>query len=544
MRRPAILCLVAVGLAGCGYFNSLYNANRRFADAQRAEARGDQAAARGAYRESIEKAAVSFRGHPDGRWSDEALVLIGRARFGLREYASAAAAMRHVLDRGGAGAHGDVAAAYLGAALLRMDSLQAALPHLERAVARLPADSDAGAFARLWRGRAAFAAGRPGEGWADLDAAAARKYTAVEAALETATRAVQVRDSLRLHEALTRLALLRDAQRSLDSLEVLLRHGAAQWSATVLLAASAPLDRAVWTAGAVDRIALGRARIAADAGEIDTAVDIAMRVAGATAGGAASRARLFAARWRLAALAEPRQLEDIHALLLPAYDDPEALTLLRRVRAAQLLADRGTGAESSLSLFAAAELARDDLRAPLLARRLFLDFAALAPESPWAGKAALAAHDAAPDSVTAAWLERLPANPYIMASLGRDPGDLFMQAEQRLARGLTGLRADALAEVVLRDVSLGRAVGVLDSARAAARTDSIRIACGTLLDSLGVRGIRADSTRVACLRGDSARVAFVLEADTAVLLTGAAPAARTPAAAGRLPIRPDTLETR
>ncbi|CAN5805178.1 hypothetical protein BH23GEM9_BH23GEM9_24940 [soil metagenome] len=542
MRRPLILLLVVtLGIAGCGYFNSFYNANRRYADALRADARGDLVTARAAYRESIDKAAVSFRSHPDGRWSDDALLLIGRARFALREDADAAAAMRHVLARNTAASHHDVAAAYLGAALVRLDSVNAALPFLDQAVDLLRADTDIAAFARLWRGRAAFRDGRPADGWIDLDLAAAHNHTAVDAALEAANRAVALRDSLRLHDALARLALRRDAQRVVTPVEQLIWDGAMQWDAVTLLAASVPLERAVWPADAVDRIAIVRARIAAEAGQTALAVQIATRVAESTRGGAGSRARHMAARWRLASLSEPQELDDIHALLLPAFDEPQALALLRAVRAAQLLVARGSNAASSLSLFAAGELTRDELTAPLLARRLFLDFAALAPGEPWAGKAVLAAHDAAPDSQTVAWVERLRDNPYIVAAATGVGSEAFVQAEQRLARGLTGLRADAFAEVVLRDVALGRAVGALDSTRAAARADTIRIACGTLIDSLAIRGVRADSTRSACLRGDSARVAFVLEADTTALLTG-----RNPPAAGTplLPVqvRPDTIE--
>ncbi|MGH7465531.1 MAG: hypothetical protein ACREK1_10180, partial [Longimicrobiales bacterium] len=83
--------------------------------------------------------------------------------------------------------------------------------------------------------------------------------------------------------------------------------------------------------------------------------------------------------------------------------------------------------------------------------------------------------------------------------------------------GLGGLRSDAVAESIRRDVIVGRAVAVLDSTRSAAVNDSIRIACGTLIDSLSIAGIRADSTRTACLRGDSARVRFVIDVDTALL---------------------------
>ena len=41
--------------------------------------------------------------------------------------------------------------------------------------------------------------------------------------------------------------------------------------------------------------------------------------------------------------------------------------------------------------------------------------------------------------------------------------------------------------------------------------------CGVMLDSLGVRGIRADSMRAACLRGDRTRVSALIRIDTLLL---------------------------
>jgi tetratricopeptide (TPR) repeat protein len=538
MRRLPLVLFVALGVAGCGYFNSLYNANRHFAEAQRAESRGEIGTARTAYRETVEKAAASYRGHPEGRWSGDALLLIGRARFGLSEDAATAAAMRHLLARGES-AQTPVAHAYLGAALLRLDSLDAALPHLDRAVDRLAADSENGAFARLWRGRALFRAGRVDEAWLDLNAAAAHRHTALEAALESAARAVEIGDTTQLAHAFSRIAGVARIGARIDTIETLLRRGAVAQPAAVLRA-SIPLEKTTWRADAAHRIDITRARIAADAGETELALSLVHRVINSATGFAGNRARLLAARWRLADASSVDDLEPVHSLLVSAYQDSEALQLLRHVRATQLLASRG-GEGSTLATFAAAELARDELRAPRLARRLFLDFAAAAPESPWAGKAVLAAHDVAPDAETTAWIERLPANPYIVATSGRDPGDALTAAEQRLARGLTGLRADAIAEVINRDVSVGRALSAADSARAVARGDSIRIVCGTFIDSIGVKGIRADSTRAACLRSDSVRVAFVLQADTVVLLTGTAPGQR-PQTPARPQVRPDTLQ--
>jgi hypothetical protein len=539
--RPFLAPVVlAAALSGCGYFNSLYNANRQFADAERAAARGDVATSRVAFRTSIDKAAVSYRGHPQGRWSADALLLIGRARFALGEDEEAAAAMRHLLSSSASTAARALANAYLGASLVRLDSVALALPHLDSAVAELKSGTDHAAFARLWRARASFHLGNAETAWPDLEQAAAHPAAAVEASLEIARRAVAARDSARLAYAAARLAALRDGERTSDDLALLLHAAAGQWSPAVVLQATAPLERTAWRADAANHLSMARAEIAHRAGDPANATRIAMTVAQTTRGGAGSRARVLAATWRLEDAQTVGDLEQVERLLLAAYDDGDALDLLRRTRAVQLLATRGMSPAASISLFAAAELALE-IGAPLLAHALFLDFVALVPDSPWAGKAALAAHAIAPDDRTRRSLSRLEHNPYVRATAGSSDNDDLSLAEQRLARGITGLRADALAEVVLRDVGVSRALSALDSSRSAARSDSLRVACGSLIDSLQVRGVRADSVRGACLRGDSERVTLMLRADSTALQDSARAAAARPR-----PVQPppDTLHPR
>lgn len=531
MRRVCAPLLLGITLAGCGYFNSLYNANRLFADAERAAARGDAGAARAGYAGAIERAAVSYRGHPDGRWSDDALLLVGRAHFALGHDVQAAGAMRYLMARTVPATTRATAAAYLGAALLRLDSLDAALAQLDSAATFLSHDSEHGAFARLWRGRAARAA-RRGDGWSDLELAAAQRTTAVDASFEMMAAAVASRDSARLGAGARHLASLRIPGPLVPRVESLLRAAASDWSPAAVLHASAPLEHASWRAEALNLVGMARAEIAVAAGDVPYAVRIVDAIADGTAGGTGSRARVLAARWRLGDARSPEDLADVQRLLLAALDDAGALELLRNVRAVQLLAAGGTSPASSLSLFAAAELA-GDLGAELLARNLFLEFVAIVPESPWAGKAALAAHRLHADPETDRLLARLHANPYVRAAGGAPHDDELVSAEQRLARGITGLRADALAEVVLRDAGVGRALAVLDSSRAAARSDSVRIGCGALVDSLQVGAGRADSVRTACIRGDTARVTFLLREDSAALRDSAR--ARRP-----LPVRPDT----
>lgn len=519
MRRRLLLVGCVLLLGGCGYFNSLYNANRHFADAERARQRGDQATAARDYREAIDRAAVSYRKYPDGRWADDALLLLGRARFALAEYDAAAAAMRALLAQSGDDSMRALAHAYLGASLVEHASLDSAIIHLDSAAATLRADSDEGAFVRLWRARAAFDQGRADAGWADLAAAVRSPQTSRDAALDGIAQALVVRDSARAFEFMARLAAAPHAGRVHMQFDSILRRVAHEWSAGIALHGAAPFEESQWPVDARDVIALARAEIAIDADAPDIGLELATKLGEAVSGGIGSRARRVAARIRLSSTESVEELESVRGLLLPAYDDPLALELMRRVRAAQILIRAGEDPGSTLSLFAAAELLRDEVNARLLARRLFLDFAARRPDHVWAGKAALAAHQIRADEETAALLDGLAGNPYIRAVRGAsyDAAEID-RAEERLAYGIAGLRTDALAEAVRGDVVVGRAVAVLDSTRAAARSDSVRIVCGALVDSLRIAGIRADSTRSACLRGDSARVAFVITADTILLL--------------------------
>ena len=94
MRFHRLLLLFGtLALAGCGYFNALYNAQRRFAEAERAERSGDAAGAHSGYVAAVERAANSYRRYPNSRWADDALFLIGRARFAMGEVAAAKAAL-------------------------------------------------------------------------------------------------------------------------------------------------------------------------------------------------------------------------------------------------------------------------------------------------------------------------------------------------------------------------------------------------------------------------------------------------------------------
>ena len=99
---------------------------------------------------------------------------------------------------------------------------------------------------------------------------------------------------------------------------------------------------------------------------------------------------------------------------------------------------------------------------------------------------------------------------------GADDGT-YAVTEDRLSRSLAAVREDAFAAADARDVSVGSAVARLDSLKARAVADSLKLACGAMLDSLALKGIRADSVRSACLRRDADRVALLMKIDTLLL---------------------------
>lgn len=518
MRRgflSAVAALAVLFTGGCGYFNSMYNARRAFAEAERARERGDPTVARTAYNDAIERAASSYRGHPDSRWADDALLLIGRSHFHLGQDYRAAAALRAMLEASHDLDRRSTAQAYLGAALARLDSADSAVQNLDSAIARLGPGAPEGALARRWRARLAFAADDTATAWRFLDEATQSRQTAFEVGLDAAAEAAVRRDTARLRLALMRVSRSDPRGAQAEAVNAVLRAAAGQGIGAAAFRAAASLDSAAWRPSMVDAVRLERATIGAASGEYDDVIVLLADLHDAAAD-VANAARLLQARLELDRMDDPADLEAVRQLLLPAVTEPKALELQRIIRGVQLLTARASEG-SLLPLFAAAEMARDDMHAPRLAQALFLQFLSLDPASEWSGKAALAAHALGPSDQTRAALRSLAGNPYIIVAQGGDPAAVDLP-EQRLARGLAGMRDEALADALVRDVTLGRATSVLDSTRAAARSDSVRIGCATLVDSLAITGIRADSTRAACLRGDSARVAWVLSADTTRLV--------------------------
>jgi hypothetical protein len=518
-----VVGLIALALSsGCAYYNTMYNANRFFSDAEKAALRGDQGAARAAYQQSIEKAAANLERHPKSRWRDDARLLMARAYLELGDPLNARAKLMELLADHPDTERQTAAQLFLGViAAAQGGDDRDALARLTVALDNKSTPADLRAVGLLTRARIQQRLGQ----WdhARADALAARQTGAdavrLPAALLDVHTAIAAGDSGQTRQAWNVLLKEPQAQRWPDSLHVLARRMAEAFSFEFARHLLAPANTAPWRAGARDSLWLLSAELALQSADTSAAITTVERLAARSSGPLADAARVRAAEWRLARVARLEELSAIRNDLLPAIAFERARTLVQALKTIDVLTERTRVTGQPLALFAAAELARDELHAHVLAARLFATYAELAPQTAWAPKALLAASSLAADSSEQlrTRAQSSPDNPYVAALYGRADPDAYQNAEERLARALQGIVKEASVAATQREATVKRAVAVIDSLRVAARNDSTRLTCGILVDSLAVSGIRADSIRAACQRGDRSRIGILLEADTLAL---------------------------
>lgn len=470
--RTRATAALALWLAGCGYFNTMYNAQRRFRDAQAARIRGDDAAARQAYAEAIEKAARSYRSHPDGRWADDALFLIGRAHFSLGDYAAARAAIAHLLSRPTNPRLRADAFAIRGAAELQLGEPETAAASLDSA-ASIGTSAPLTGFLHLWRARTAFTLRDSAQGWRALAQAHGDPATGRESRIEAATRALELSDSSRLRNAFDAWLGYDRGDASVDSLLALARAATERFGAAYGAALLEPAQRSGGSLRVRNMLALERARQAGRAGELESALAESERIATTASSPIAEEARTLNARLRLGTLDDPAGLAALRSTLLPSAGHPPLRELLHAIHTVEVLRERSEDPLQRIALFAAAEVARDSLAAPALARRLFLDYAESAAGEPWIGKALLAALQLSEDGPRADSIRkrmaRHPDDVYVRAVSGTTDEAAFALAEERLARSLIAVRHDASA---LAEQALLSELDTLSRAAARVRRDS------------------------------------------------------------------------
>lgn len=436
MSRLGAAVWGVVILSGCTYYNTLYNARRLYDEAEAMRRTGRDSIATARYRDVVRKTSEAYRGRDSTEEAPEILLLLGKSQLRLGQPREARAA----LARAAAGADARLrpeVLVYQAAASARLGENDVARRLLEEAFEGGLSGAPLGE-AFLLRGHLGLTAASTAAGWEDLQlAGAADPAIAVEAGVERLRQGVLRRDLDRARTALAALLSVREGGERSDTISALVRAAAEQWSPSVAATMLGDVESTAWDRGARGRMQLEQARLFYASGDTASAEAAAWAVARGR-GESMAPARVLLAQWRLDRTRDLGEAQSVLSILLPAGDDPGVANMVAAVD--ELEAYSGVGLDQPLGLFAAAELARDRLEAPILARGLFLAYADSDPEDPWAPKALLAALDVSQDPEDRSWLlGRLEAHadsPYVQAARGRS-ADGFEALEEELRERLS-----------------------------------------------------------------------------------------------------------
>jgi len=436
------LGLALLGAASCGYYNGMWSANRFAGQARRFEHDGRLAEARASWAQAAEKAESVVAHSPHGRWADDALVLQGEglARSGACDRAAAplGRALQSVRDSSLLGR----AALVAGECALAEHSPATAERLLEPLAT--PTDRREASRATYLLGQAAEQRGAfvTAAAWyarsREKDAAAARARALLYAGSTSA--ALALIDTLverGLGEGvwdplLADVGRTAGADTASSTLDRVLARG--RWRGGPLARLLLDDGDRLFAAGALDAAYRRYAQVAAAAPDSTEGQQALVRQVRVDVARATSTADFPPLRQRLSQLLQA-------GLGAVATNDARALELMLR----SIIAPERDTAEAAA--FRAAELARDSLRAPLLAAHLFIAFAAAHPASLFAPKALVAAADVSPaarDSLLGVLQRDYGASPYTLALAG-DVSPGYSAAEDSLARALGVAIASAAA---------------------------------------------------------------------------------------------------
>ncbi len=441
------LAVVAVGvLAGCAYFNGLYNANRLAKEAHKAEREGRIGEAHSLWSQAAVKAESVAAQHPNSRYRDDALLLQGLALAASEQCVRAITPLRQAIEFTSDSVTLLRATLQLGRCHCETGEYGSAVEALTSLVDHH--DTSWAQPAMLWRGRALLAVGAYEPALEDLGAVGgaaaafdkAVAYTrlgrpeSARSALVARIESVydehswlQTLDTVGhvypdLASSLVDLVLRQGALTPSQRARLLLGDGL-RWAARYQWANAVSRFEQVETAGSdssaariakVQRI-LARARITADLGEL---VSLAHSLEQAVLEGGTETS------------SEERSM-------LALRSAANAVTL---TRGRQDTRGRMTTYQRDLEIFLAAEGLRDVVRAPGLAAALFRWLQTAFPHSVIAPKALIAAavlDQTRSDSLLAVVQTRYPASPYTLALQGI-VGDEYIALEDSLRALLAG----------------------------------------------------------------------------------------------------------
>ena len=451
-----VVTVATVGLVllgGCASYNTLYNAEALYREAEDLRLSGQDSAVRERYREVVAKATKGYESDEGGGRADDALLLIAKAHLRLGEIPEANRALERVLEISNDPDVRGQAALYRGVVAVAAGEMARGIAILDEAIAGID-ESIHRAEGYLWRARAQLERGVVEQGWQDLDRAReAHSRLVVPADLERVAWGFVLPDLTRIHQGIQALLSTRRAQVYGDSIRSLVRRFADRWGAASAMVLLDDAEDTHWSREERDRLLMTRAWLAYEAGDRGRANEDARRV-GSGVGEQASHARVTLARWMLAEAEKVGDLAALRSVLLPAVTSEEAQALLNATRRVELLTEYGLEGEP-IALIGAAEIARDGLVARRLSAALFQAYAGEAPDAPWYTKALLAARDVTTDPAEQERLDRrldaLSEDPYVRyARKGHDVPELG-ELEYRLQEAL-----DPLIERVDRELTAQR----------------------------------------------------------------------------------------
>ncbi len=409
MRRGLLLVLL---VAGCAYYNGMYNAKRLAGQARKAERDGRTFEATNLWGQVAIKAESAAVRHPRKGWSDEARLLHGTALVRLRDCPRALVPLEVVMWSAREPELRDEAAILVGECRQQLDDPVAATA----AYGRLLESQDPArrGLALYHHGRALRLAGRYEEALAELartdDPRARGERGAALVALGRVTEAVGIAESL---------VVASDSTAPWDTL-------LAWIGSRDLEAASAITDRVAQTpglpAGLKGRLLVQDAArwLGRDSARAEQRLQAAETAAHGTS--ALSEVRFEGARARISRAGTVTSLRNAAERLDDLGDSGPFLLRGARLRAVAdrllLLVDSAPAgsARGDLRIFLAGELARDSLESPRLAATLFRRLPDEWPESPFAPKALLALIPLEPessDSLRTVLLDQFATSPYV-----------------------------------------------------------------------------------------------------------------------------------
>lgn len=476
MKRATIpwAVLWAVVTSGCVYFNTLYNANDEYDDAQDFVRDGNVVSAKQSLDSVIAKTNRIVEDHPNSKYADDAAILKARSEIQLMDLIpslntpanrrSARSSVMTVIETSKDEKMRRVATGLLGEIELAEGRLAMSDSLLTVALDGKLSERQRAEF-YVARGRVRIALDRVSEAEADLRAAVDAKIESAEVRLDlaqTLARLEQYDEATEIFGALLRDERLASAPPSLYALgDSLVTRAPDSVIRTLSELAesgiSSPRDRA--------RLYLYIGRAWQTKGVQDSALaayDLSDEAAPNTA--ASLEAIYFASRWRIETASSADEVLVLRSPLQRAAVRRSAMMST----AAVLYGDvqtfghwidvfRSRGPTEAAALLRAAEIAADDLRAPGVARSLYLGYVEAAPVSPWAPKAILgalalsgrgpkagSAEEAELDRELRRTLRDFPAgNPYVLASASarNEASDsAYSEAEQQLHTRLEDMR--------------------------------------------------------------------------------------------------------